>query len=75
MEKRCPHGSDVSRYDGMAFAAPFSQCQCCGVNFPYVDSGCWSSGGEEWSMNWTLDKCDACGGHYVETGTFPSAEI
>lgn len=60
----CPHGlklNDNSHLDGMAFACPIGQCQCCGQAFPYIDMGIYSDAGSyEVTHNPTL--CPRCGG-------------
>jgi hypothetical protein len=69
---KCEHG--VSRNDGRyvgTWAAPFSECGCCGVAFPYIDSGSYGSQGFH-TTTWTpKDRCAACGGKYVEHRSGP----
>lgn len=65
---KCEHG--VSHNDGRfvgQWNAPFSRCKCCGVNFPYIDQGSYTTA-RMWSRMWTpKDLCGACGGKYEET--------
>lgn len=64
---KCEHG--VSAADGRfvgEWNAPFSTCECCGVRFPYCDTGSISARGFE-SRTWQpRNKCGQCGGGYVE---------
>jgi hypothetical protein len=72
-EVKCPHGRNAvdGRYQGV-FAAPFYTCKCCGVHFPYIDSGSYSysSTGKATieSRTWTKNLCFECGGHYEYWG-------
>jgi hypothetical protein len=63
---KCEHG--VARHDGRfvgTWAAPFSECRCCGVSFPYIDSFSGGAGGFE-GRTWTpKDRCPDCGGQYA----------
>lgn len=68
---KCEHG--VARGDGRyvgVWAAPFSECGCCGVSFPYIDAA-WGGPDGSGGRSWTKDRCEACGGHYVEWGKQP----
>lgn len=67
----CEHGVSArdGRYDG-TWAAPFSTCGCCGVLFPYIDSG-WVNDKGMGGRSWTKDRCGNCGGHYTEWGGKP----
>lgn len=67
MSDICPHGlrDDDDRYAGV-WAAPFSKCGCCGTAFPYIDSSSSGPSGGT-SHSWTKDRCEGCGGHYIES--------
>ena len=69
---KCEHG--VSRNDGRyvgTWAAPFSECGCCGVAFPYIDSGSYSDAGFH-TVTWMpKDRCAACGGTYIRHDSGP----
>lgn len=68
MPPRCVHG--VSRGDGRfagLWAAPFSECRCCGTSFPYVDSGSFGEHETATRTWWPKDQCPQCGGRYVES--------
>lgn len=63
---KCEHGvaRDDGRFVGTWFA-PFDECGCCGVSYPYIDSiGMGSEGAE--GRTWTKGRCPQCGGKYEE---------
>lgn len=62
----CEHGRrrDDGHHLGV-WAAPFSECRCCGVVFLYLDT-VMTTDLCGWSRTWTKDRCQECGGHYVE---------
>ena len=67
----CEHGvrADDGRYQGV-WNAPFSRCACCGIFFPYIDSGGWTGGAKVRTVTrtWTpKERCGACGGKYQES--------
>lgn len=66
---KCKHGMarDDGRYEGLWYA-PFDECKCCGIAYPYIDSGYWGTNGSG-GRSWTKGLCAACGGHYVEWGS------
>jgi hypothetical protein len=63
----CIHGRSANdgRFEGQ-WNAPFSQCSCCGVRFPYIDSGSYGANGGRGRTWQPKDKCSSCGGEYVE---------
>lgn len=65
---KCKHGlaADDNRYVGTWFA-PFDRCMCCGIMYPYIDSGFYSNKGSS-GTSWTKGKCAGCGGHYETWG-------
>jgi hypothetical protein len=71
---KCKHGyrRDDGRYDG-SWYAPFDECKCCGVSYPYVDSGYYTFSkdglGSSGGRSWTKGLCAGCGGHYEAWGT------
>jgi hypothetical protein len=72
---KCEHGvcADDGRYNG-SWNAPFSQCKCCGIHFPYIGSCSFGSAGSKGTLWTPMDRCANCGGKY-ESWSMPSVDV
>lgn len=85
MRELCEHGAKRERHkditEDIAFACPLGTCGCCGTIFPYMDEYSCALGeteaeDKEWRRSWTpVDRCELCGGKYVETGENPWKQV
>lgn len=72
---KCSHGvsADDGRFDGV-WAAPFSNCSCCGTHFPYIDS-CTMGKDVYYGTHWMpKNLCGNCGGNYENFGNRPKQD-
>jgi hypothetical protein len=74
--RQCEHGLSAAdgRYQGL-WAAPFSRCKCCGIDYPYIDSFQMSASGKSSGRYFSKDRCQGCGGVYADWSYEPQETL
>jgi hypothetical protein len=78
MSHVCTHGASDNWWwkslPGGVWAGGLAICECCKSEFGYIDMAQVTSNGKSASKTWTKDRCERCGGHYIDYGFEPATK-